>query len=129
MKRLILVLAILLLLPSVVFGVVSGNDLKNLCFAEKEKTSDKVTKEWLDVSCMLYVQGTILGWKAGMIMGSRDEMADKNNGRICISENSIATEWASIVTKYLKSHPEKLHQPATFMVIMAMEEAFPCKNH
>ena len=128
MNKLIFALVILLLLPSIVYGVSTGNDLENLCIAEKDKTSDKGTKEWLDVSCMLYIQGTILGWKAGMIMGGRDDFADGNIGGICISKQSTANQWSDIVKNYLRMHPEKLQEPATIVVILAIEEAFPCKG-
>jgi len=112
-----------------VFGGLTGNDLKELCVLEGVVTSnenERLVLKLLHLSCLNYVQGTINGWVAGMIMGTRDEMADVNVGGICIPKSSTTEQWKSIVTKWLKGHPEKLHNSATLVIIQAIKEAFPC---
>jgi hypothetical protein len=38
-----------------------------------------------------------------------------------------ATQSAQVVVKYLKAHPEKLHESSFPLILEAFREAFPCK--
>jgi hypothetical protein len=46
----------------------------------------------------------------------------------CIPEGVKVGQLASIVTTYLKNHPEKWNQSASELVIDALATAFPCKE-
>ncbi|WP_343123448.1 MULTISPECIES: Rap1a/Tai family immunity protein [unclassified Lysobacter] len=35
---------------------------------------------------------------------------------------------ARVVAKYLRDNPKELHQPDTFLVVMALRDAFPCQG-
>lgn len=50
------------------------------------------------------------------------------NVNICDPEGSVGGQWARVVEKWLKEHPERLHEPAVFLIVDALREAFPCKD-
>lgn len=51
----------------------------------------------------------------------------KNPG-ICLPEKGASNEQLiRIITKWLKEHPDTLHQTARMDVLLALQNAFPCK--
>jgi hypothetical protein len=51
-----------------------------------------------------------------------------NSVRIaCIPDTVYSLQLARITVKWLKEHPERLHQPAGLLTLEAIKNAFPCK--
>ena len=66
------------------------------------------------------------GLYAGYVMGAYDQM--KMRGELCGTRNVSVGQVASVVAKFLKGHPEKLHNPANLLVLEAFAESFPCRQ-
>jgi hypothetical protein len=48
---------------------------------------------------------------------------------ICLPKQGISNEQAvQIIVKWLKNHPDRLHEPAKLLVLEALSGAFPCSN-
>jgi hypothetical protein len=45
-----------------------------------------------------------------------------------IPENTTIGQIGAVVSKYLKDHPEKWGEPASDLIIKALQEAFPLKS-
>ena len=65
--------------------------------------------------CLFYVSGVLDGFQIG-------DSATK----ICMPDGTSLGELALVVSKYLRQHPEKLHNPPQYLVIDALHTAFPC---
>lgn len=46
----------------------------------------------------------------------------------CLPPDIIIGQIALIVSKYLKTHPELLHETAFILIFRALDESFPCKK-
>lgn len=66
-------------------------------------------------------RGTALGY----IMGVHDMMENINH---CTTSNVTAGQLRDIVRNYLTNVPAERHQSADFLVLKALEIAFPCAN-
>ena len=73
------------------------------------------------VHCAGYVSGfldalALLRWKGGATP-------------VCVPAAGIENDQAArIVVKYLRQHPERLHESGRILLITAIAEAFPCKG-
>lgn len=69
-------------------------------------------------------------FKSGYYVGFISASFDLGNtiGIICSSPSVTVGQVTAIVTKYLKSNPEKWSEPATNLVNFALMNAFPCKK-
>src|ERR1035437_4983242 len=67
--------------------------------------------------CLFYVSGVLDGFRIG-------DSATK----ICVPDEASMGEVALVVSKYLNQYPEKLHNPAVYLVIDALHTAFPCET-
>nr|WP_279577299.1 Rap1a/Tai family immunity protein [Pseudomonas sp. LA21] len=71
-----------------------------------------------------------IGHCQGLIGGLMDVL-DRNNSqpllRSCLPGNVSMGQTTRIVVRYLQDHPEQLHLPDTRLVLMAIQEAFPCQ--
>lgn len=48
--------------------------------------------------------------------------------KICLPETGASNEQlARVVTKWLREHPDTLHQAARIEIMIAFEKAFPCR--
>ena len=45
----------------------------------------------------------------------------------CIPEEATNFELARVVVKYLNDHPNQLHKSYRLLVMLALEDAYPCK--
>ncbi len=52
--------------------------------------------------------------------------ADENYASTCIPDEASVAQLARVVVKWLREHPEKLHELKSFVVIEALKSAFPC---
>jgi hypothetical protein len=70
-------------------------------------------------------------WCYGFIMGSHEtrqlSVIAPSLVTGCVPEEVTVGQEISIVVKYLREHPEKLHYPGSVLVNIALNEAFPCK--
>jgi hypothetical protein len=48
-------------------------------------------------------------------------------GGVCIPEKVPPLQLARVVVKWLREHPEKLHEPISGLVTDAINAGFPCK--
>ncbi|HLY61128.1 MAG TPA: Rap1a/Tai family immunity protein [Terriglobia bacterium] len=71
--------------------------------------------------CLGYLAGFLDGFGQGLTSGARGEQA------ICPpAEHFNMNQVARVVSKFLRDHPERLHQFADHLVLDSMHEAFPC---
>ncbi len=57
------------------------------------------------------------------------QVAYGHNEIACLPVNGLENgQAARVVTKFLRDHPERLHQPDALLAIVAIKEAFPCKG-
>jgi hypothetical protein len=73
-----------------------------------------------------------LGFVNGIMEMAYDWQASTKQSKLtflpCLpSDGMTSMQAVRIVTKYLNSHPEKLHRDAKNLVVEALKEAFPCK--
>ena len=73
--------------------------------------------------------GSCLGMMQGMKdMNKSYEVLLSKKALFCTPESGVSNDQAArIVVKYLKEHPEKLHEKESLLAIEAFMEAFPCK--
>ena len=59
----------------------------------------------------------------GYVRGVEDSM---NGVRFCITPTATSAEQVAFITKYVKAHPEELHNGATTLIVQALQPAYPC---
>ena len=59
----------------------------------------------------------------GYVRGVEDSM---NGVRFCIPANASSAQQVAHIAKYLRSHPEELHNGATTFIVQALQPAYPC---
>jgi hypothetical protein len=109
------VAGILLVLGSFSATALSGTDLYRSCMAKNKSLGDLL--------CIAYVHGFLDGIVSGHGIG-------KNAPTLyCPPEEGVSVDQGRlIVEKYLREHPEQLHEQAGIQVTSAMIEAFRCRN-
>ncbi|MEA9426253.1 Rap1a/Tai family immunity protein [Aeromonas caviae] len=99
------IIAFLLYSACVSAGFNDGNALFNAC-----SNGDGYFKE-----------GQCLGYVTGVFDSYEDTY-------ICAPNHVTAGQAKDIVVKYLAEHPGKRHEPAAFLVGLALMDVFPCKK-
>jgi hypothetical protein len=61
----------------------------------------------------------------GYVRGVEDSM---NGVRFCITGKVSSAQQVALITKYVKAHPEELHNGATTLIVQALQPAFPCEG-
>jgi hypothetical protein len=77
-----------------------------------------------------------IGFTVGFLSGTdamlSQNLALRNKGfkRVACTEEAhvTVTQWVRILEKYLRDHPQQLHQPPGMLAMIAFSEAFPCKD-
>jgi Rap1a immunity proteins len=123
-------LAIVMLITSV--GNVNaagytGNNLKEMMLEhEKIREGRSGGNPYL---AGLY-EGYIFGFTHGAVSVFIDNTIMWNNCDIdfCIPGSATKEQTIDIVSKFLKDHPEQLHENAVDLIMEAMKQAFPCKK-
>lgn len=59
----------------------------------------------------------------GYVRGVEDSM---NGVRFCITTKVSSAQQVGLITKYVKDHPDELHNGATTLIVQALQPAFPC---
>jgi len=72
-----------------------------------------------DTICLFYIAGVYDGLYGGQILAA-------TGSHSCL-KNISGTQVRAIVEKYLRDHPERLHEVAAPQIASALWEAFPCK--
>jgi len=62
---------------------------------------------------------------AGYVAG----ISDAYNDLICKPENTQLGQLWGVVAKYLKAHPERWNRPASELILVALQDAYPCPKN
>ena len=75
-----------------------------------------------------YVQASFcLGYLSGFLdMHAICQVTAGHRGLFCLPGGAISAQAARVIVKYLQEHAEKLHEDGVTLIILALEEAFPC---
>jgi len=109
----------------------TGSELLNDCRQAMRLIDGDTTltdKEWVDGShCTGYINGVIDGYAV-------TEAAEKarihfSSSLICFPKTGFmpTPQVVRVVVKYLRDNPTHLGEPGASLVLLAMQEAFPCK--
>lgn len=124
MRRLILA-AMLLTLANCVWAF-SGNDLLRNC-QEGLSSFDAAKNDNAQQAavCAYFVDGILEGVQsAEAILGE----GKKPYRIICKPTGTTYGQLARAVAKWLEDNPERLHENAAMLVVLALSETFPCKE-
>lgn len=103
-----------------------GNDLLHNCSIALN-IIDKTDKDFDDVEAVK--GGLCLGFMHGITdLNQVYKYKADNDPLFCFPKDGTNTQAARVVVKYLKDHPEKLHEHMTLLTVLAFKEAFPCKK-
>lgn len=121
MRKFIALVLVVLSFPSTVVASPDGASLLRACNAaikqeDGVKVSDKESIEAL--WCTGYVAGYLDGLK----------VSSATSAKVCFPSEGISGEQAiRVAVKWLKNHPEKLHESGRVEMLLALANAFPCK--
>jgi hypothetical protein len=122
----ILIFLALLSTPFFSQAKVDGNELLERCQIAVDFFDGKELKEgsdWKAYSCIEYITGlTTMN-----LLYSSDEFKKKDNKYFCRPQGVTNSQSVRVVLKHLKNNPEDLHESRTFLVVVALREAFSCK--
>lgn len=146
MKRLLLkILSIsMLLLSQPTWAELSGNELLDTCSSyDSDNPINDVSKS---IMCISYIRGVLDGQRSGFFAGylngrlidgrntTTSEVAIeeayklkelRQDAGFCEYGSQTIEQYARIIVKYLKDHPDGLHFHASTQVDQALSEAFP----
>ena len=71
------------------------------------------------LSCMGYIEG---------VSDALDLQRASNSRGQCVPVGVTGAQLQAVLIRYLKAHPENLHQDASYMTVMALGEAWNCKD-
>ena len=91
---------------------LAGNDLHNTC-TEKDHLSV--------AACAYYIAGVVDASELFVLL-------EVSSRHFCLPPEASTTQTADVVRRYLANHPEKRHNSASSLSIVALAEAFPCPN-
>jgi predicted short-subunit dehydrogenase-like oxidoreductase (DUF2520 family) len=115
--------------------IEKGDNMKNIClmalvvlvsctaFAINDDEPAKLDGTELAVSCQESAQGFDAGYCSGVVEG-----VISTSKNICNHSVITLSEAVTIVDKYLKDNPEKLHQRDAALVRAALSKAYPCTS-
>jgi hypothetical protein len=111
MKRVIAAMLVSLVVSDPAWGAsFDGNLLYSYC------KSKHLTAQGF---CNGYIQGV------GVLNGAAD---DRFGGlRFCLPNGVNLSQQQDVVVKWLSENPQERHHPASYVVIRALDQAFPCK--
>lgn len=90
----------------------TGNELLRTC--------TETTPPHRILICLSYVDGVSDGFTIAQNSIPRPY--------ICIPSGVTLRQKVDVVTAYLRAHPESRHQPASFLTLQAMQQAWPCEK-
>jgi len=122
-----------LFIASPVWAFLTGNEMLQFCnetikFLKDQNTHPDLTEA---TKCVAYLDGMI---QLNTTYRSLFETPNTNLANLgflglfcpptCLDRSQIVR----IVVKYLTEHPEKLHEEAIELSVIALKDAFPCPN-
>ena len=78
------------------------------------------------IGCLSFLQGFITGFTAGVDLEA-GATKQKPLRLFCLPEGNSLGQNMLVVMKWLKDHPERLHEDARIAIVLALENAFSCK--
>lgn len=108
-----------------------ANDLLAYCgevvnFLDSSRPSgEDVAVGW----CAGYIEGTVALLRAMQILMGVEfsERMTKGPAGICIPDEVRVSQVARIIVKYLREHPEELHQDKGGLTVVILRDAFACQ--
>jgi Ssp1 endopeptidase immunity protein Rap1a len=86
-----------------------GNKLSDWCGSWKSSAAGYLSVK--SAQCGAYITGVL------------DTLDDRG---FCLPKEAVAAQTIDVVILYLRDHPERLHLPASGLVVDALKEKFPC---
>jgi len=117
--------------PTATQDMPTGSELLEDCEQAMRVIDGDTTltdKEWVDGShCTGYILGVVDGY-------AETEAAEKalfhfSSSLICFPKEGFmpTPQVVTLVVKYLRANPKNLHDHAALLILLALQEAFPCK--
>lgn len=94
----------------------TGNELLQDC----EASEDDPNYWQKDMFCLGYIAGVIEGWNTAQAQYAEKPMT-------CTPTGLTHRQAGLVVLKYMRAHPEELHEAARSLIFRAIYDAFPCK--
>jgi len=107
-----------------------GNALLHRCSLVIRMSDGQNVSSSLDNLDAGVCMGLVRGIADTMTLWQSLDHGPVDNGEIhgCLPDSIKTIQLARIVVKYLNDHPERLQNPDTRLVLMALADAFPCKQ-
>lgn len=88
-------------------------------------TTNRIPKDDIErvATCLAFITGVLDADLFNDVDGSGQPT---HKHHYCVPDDATGTQFAKVVVKYGKDHPEELNDPAVSLIIMAMRWAFPC---
>lgn len=94
-----------------------GITLKEKCaYAERAQEGEQVPLSKA-LECFAYINGVVDGYSE-----AEPKYPLCPHQRVSIGQQSL------VVMRFLRNHPEELHKNSAYLVLRAIDEAFPCKK-
>jgi hypothetical protein len=101
-----------------VFGP-SGSNLIEHCRQVAKIQRKEQADEFDATECISFISGVVDG-------GQFAAKGDRRLFPVCFPPDVDGNQMAKIIVKYGDDHPEKLNNGAAYIVINALQQAFPC---
>ena len=108
-----------------------GNKLLNYCSQAVKDTEPGTAEEHFKIAwCLGYIYGFKDGFDGLALVSAKDDtdFTKLRHSYICFPEGSTIDQAIRVLVKFLKDHPERLHQPSFTLAEEAFAEAFPCQT-
>ena len=113
-----IVVTVVALWASLAWGWTTGSDLQRECTGGNTLQHDA-----REIGCYNYLRGMFDMYEVLRALDVLQPMP------FCAPDAPVeASQMRSIVLKWLREHPERLHQPAGWLVYLAYAGAFPCRG-
>jgi len=123
LKKLVLLLVVASLFIASPVMASDGNRLLNNC-GEVIKLINKEDASSVSSTKAEHCYGLLFG-----TVGTHDLLSKRNNSEFffCLPSGVTTNQAIMVIVKYLKEHPEKLHNSASTLILLALQKNFPCK--
>jgi hypothetical protein len=117
--------------PTAEPSMPAGTELLNDCKQAMRVLNGDTTlteKEWVDGShCTGYLHGVVDGY--AMTEAAEKARIHFSSSLICFPKTGFmpTPQALRLIVKYLRDNPTRLGEPAATLVLLAVQEAFPCK--
>ena len=104
----------------------SGNAFLRMCSVIDKDDAGKTGREKMqEVACVGYINGVGDGVEASITFAQVQNSSVRKP--YCLPSDAENGQLVRIVLKYVKGHPELAHMPTAGLVMLALQEAFPCR--